>query len=534
MRNEIEDICKQYCAFVENNTLFSQEYRQKVETDIEERVRSLFQAQKPKIMVYGIYNSGKSTLVNAICKREVAEVADRPMTDQVTEYDAGKYILIDSPGINAPIQHEEIADRHLQGCHIILFVISSKGIFEDRVNYDKMWNLIKRGLPFYIVLNDRGATLPPKEKGVLRERALKEHNEELNNIKRKIIKNLITVSKMKDIGEKYDVIVLNAKRAWNGIVKENELLYQKSNISVLTGRIDAILDGSGALKQLLAPLSALEEIISGSESFLLAQSGEQDFAAKREIMNKKISFFREGFLADVQMSVEKQFDRLYNGCLGVGKAEMDEIWEEVCKDIEASYTNQIYPLNQYMRKAFAGLGLVIDDRCNISFAREDIIEENGKSIFGRNQQNNETKDNRGSKFGGSRNVFLESSGRREGSWLLDALLNLFKSKRKKEQEEFERLTREVDAFNAEASQRLEEDIRRHQDARTNANAVIDRMASQLRRELSDDIVEKFNRVMQIIDNKIREQGEQNEAIDAALEECRNLKARVYRLRRGIG
>lgn len=533
-QNEIKDICEQYGSFIEYSTLFTQEHRQKVKKDIEEKVLPLLQAQKPKIMVYGIYNSGKSTLVNAICKRAVAEVADRPMTDRITEYDEGRYTLIDSPGVNAPIQHEEIADRHLHGCHIILFVISSKGIFEDRVNYEKMWELIKRGLPFYIVLNDRGATLPPKEEKALREQTIREHNAELNNIKRKIIKNLMVVSKMEDVGEKYDVIVLNAKRAWNGIAKKNEILYQKSNISVLTARIDAILNGSGALKQLLAPLSALEEIINESESFLIAQSGGQDFATKRETMNKKISVFRESFLADIQLSVEKQFERLYNGCLGVGKIEMEEIWEEVCKDVENSYTNQIYQLNQYMRKAFEGLGLIIDDRCNISSTREEIVDEKGKNIFQKSQPNNATKDSFGKRFGGGRSTFVENTGRRDGIGLLDAFFNLFKSKRKKEQEEFERLTREVDAYNAEASQRLEEDIRRHQDARTNANAVIDKMASQLRIELSDNIRDKFDRVMRTIDDEIQAQGQRNEERDAALENFRDLKNRIYTLRRGIG
>jgi ribosome biogenesis GTPase A len=40
---------------------------------IEEKVIKLLDFEKPKVMVYGIYNSGKSTLINALCREEVAE-----------------------------------------------------------------------------------------------------------------------------------------------------------------------------------------------------------------------------------------------------------------------------------------------------------------------------------------------------------------------------------------------------------------------------------------------------------------------------
>lgn len=49
-------------------------------------------------MVYGIYNSGKSTLINALMRQEAAEMADRPMTDQISEFDRGEYVLVGFSG----------------------------------------------------------------------------------------------------------------------------------------------------------------------------------------------------------------------------------------------------------------------------------------------------------------------------------------------------------------------------------------------------------------------------------------------------
>ena len=117
----------------------------------EENVISLLDVGKPKVMVYGIYNSGKSTLINSLCREEVAETADRPMTAQIAEYDRGDYCLVDSPGVNAPIQHEIVTEDYVNKCHIILFVISSKGLFEDRANYEKLAKLIAKEIPFVIV-----------------------------------------------------------------------------------------------------------------------------------------------------------------------------------------------------------------------------------------------------------------------------------------------------------------------------------------------------------------------------------------------
>lgn len=541
-QDEVRDICGKYVALVDNPAIFTQEHIQKMKNGIRERVEPLLLAQKPKVMVYGIYNSGKSTLVNAICRREVAEVADRPMTSQIAEYDEGRYILIDSPGINAPIQHEEIADNNLRGCHIILFVISSKGIFEDQINYLKMLELIKKGLPFYIVLNERGAVLPPKEKGEkLREQAEREHREELNAIKRKIIKNLIKESGDEKIGEKYDVIVLNAKRAWNGIIKQNKQLYQKSNVSTLIDRIGNVLEGRGALKQLLAPLSALEEMIDESECILLTQTIGQDFAVKRRILCKEITLFREKILTDVKMIVERQFDSLYRGRLNKSVEDIDKVWEETYREIESSYRNLMIPLNKHMRESFSDLNLNIDDRCNVNIVREEAKkhEEYGRTDSSSGSRiGNRGILNEGQQFRETSEASAKKSVSGQGSDILSSfmkiILNALKSKHKKEREEYERLIREVEGFNNETSDRVEEEIRRRQDARTEVHSTIDKMSRQYRMELSKDMDEKFDKVLSIIDSAIQIKGQRDKKISDIRTEYKNLKSRIFDLRRRIG
>ena len=49
----------------------------------------------PRIMLYGVYNAGKSTLLNALLGREEASVADKPETYKLTAYSWNGYELLD-------------------------------------------------------------------------------------------------------------------------------------------------------------------------------------------------------------------------------------------------------------------------------------------------------------------------------------------------------------------------------------------------------------------------------------------------------
>ena len=60
-------------------------------------VQDMFEDKKNKpdasIMVYGVYNAGKSTLINALVGEEVAATDDVPLTDKITAYPCRKSLL---------------------------------------------------------------------------------------------------------------------------------------------------------------------------------------------------------------------------------------------------------------------------------------------------------------------------------------------------------------------------------------------------------------------------------------------------------
>ena len=74
-----------------------------------------------RMMVMGVPNSGKSTLVNALLKRKVAKTGDEPaITRQQSRFDLGDdMVLVDTPGLMWSIKHPDdglmLAASHVIG-----------------------------------------------------------------------------------------------------------------------------------------------------------------------------------------------------------------------------------------------------------------------------------------------------------------------------------------------------------------------------------------------------------------------------------
>lgn len=71
---------------------FEQGKFQEVAARFEEKKRN----PELSIMVYGVYNAGKSTFINALIGQEVAKTDDIPLTDKITAYPYQTYEILDT------------------------------------------------------------------------------------------------------------------------------------------------------------------------------------------------------------------------------------------------------------------------------------------------------------------------------------------------------------------------------------------------------------------------------------------------------
>ncbi len=121
--------------------------------DLREFVETRLAEKKLTIMVYGIFNSGKSTLINALLGQHKALVTSRPETKTVIPYEWDGFEIMDTPGIYAPPEFENVTREQLAKSDVVLFVMDSSSIFEERKVYDELLELIAKDKRLMIIVN---------------------------------------------------------------------------------------------------------------------------------------------------------------------------------------------------------------------------------------------------------------------------------------------------------------------------------------------------------------------------------------------
>ena len=118
-----------------------------------------------RLLLFGTYNAGKSTLINVLLGKEAARVGEVPTTAEVNRYTWEGIELLDSPGLDAPIEHEEVTEEILERTALMIFVLRQGAQDEEQV-YARLFQLLHEGKNVFLVLNHQA----PDEKILFRLR----------------------------------------------------------------------------------------------------------------------------------------------------------------------------------------------------------------------------------------------------------------------------------------------------------------------------------------------------------------------------
>ena len=127
------------------------------------KARAAVGQYEPHVVVYGRYNAGKSTLINALISEKgesIAKIADAPCTSKVDEYTWRDITFVDTPGIHAPIEHQRCAVTELKKATMVLFVVSTAGTFDEEEVIEELKSIIRSRVPVFIVINNKDGYTP--------------------------------------------------------------------------------------------------------------------------------------------------------------------------------------------------------------------------------------------------------------------------------------------------------------------------------------------------------------------------------------
>lgn len=313
----------------------------KIEKIIDEKLKN----PSCGIMLYGIYNAGKSTLINALLGKEVAAVSDRPETATIHHYEWLGYRIFDTPGVDAPAEHQEITEEHLSSVEVVIFVMSTNGAFDEVSIYDRLAEVIRNQKHLIIVLNDKTGVDEQNKHAILSQ---------VNN---NLIKALNGDSKAL---EKVPVVFLNARTALKGRLESKKILLKKSNIT----QLEAVIQEKMAQTSAFDSIRALAQICLPTVGELSnAIGGEFERSSEATLLEqiRQAELLRINFEMEVERAIARAMpamqdlvrDKLYEGTDDPAalKAEVvriaDQCSQNVLRDFQKaalSFTAAVGPL----------------------------------------------------------------------------------------------------------------------------------------------------------------------------------------------
>lgn len=285
-------------------------------------IKAAIDKSEPSLMFYGIYNAGKSSLLNAIFGEAVASVNDIPETHKIIKYPWGKYTLVDTPGLNGPIEDEQITVPEVKKHDIIMFVIDDSDNFDSDVITRKIVEILEAGKPCIIVINTKN----------------KSDTDRILGIKDKMYKN---IQSMSPVTQDYEFVAVDAASALKAKREDKEKLLEHSNIKELEYCISHKLASVGSIRILRVPLDMMialcDKIQSRAESEIDREDIRRLSKLQQDLFQCKDNISKE-FSVELRHMISRYEEQIYQQVSVDGRMTLsEEMCEKEILELERKY-----------------------------------------------------------------------------------------------------------------------------------------------------------------------------------------------------
>ena len=308
----------------------------------------------PTVMVFGIYNAGKSTFLNALIGETRAKMSDRPETSIVTSYEWNGFHLLDTPGIDAPSDHERVSREQLEKSDVILFVLGTDGGFEEKYVYREIVNIAQSSRLMMLIINNKNG--------------YNEGESSYREVYDKILANLNRAGKennLPNLVEDVQPHLVNAKSALKGKQEGKSNLVKKSRITEVSQSIEKLLMKSGTHQVVLVLRADVVKLIDSSLQKIDAlqfNAPNRRLSDSQEAIRLEKCRIAKSVINGIGV-VTNEFSRKFLTAVRArDELLMNSAFESACKAVENILEREITDANQRL----ISLGVSLNGVVNIS------------------------------------------------------------------------------------------------------------------------------------------------------------------------
>lgn len=299
------------------------------------------------IMVYGVYNAGKSTLINALLGAERAKVADRPETDSVSRYPWREFEILDTPGIDAPIRHEEVTREQLHAADVVIFVVNPLGVIEEAKTLSTLLDLVAREKKIVLVFNSKNPLEPMDA-------------ERLKDELRQRLQEMALQRGMPPVLQAIPILEVNAKSALRAKLEGKENLLARSGLPVLERDLYKFLSSIQQSELVVSFITRLNGFIDETIK-LLDEGGDSDSMAAIDRFYAELAQREISLRASLKALTEAKATFIEQRTFSAISSTPDHAQERVEQLIQKAGSEILSELEMELRRLTADASRLLDE-----------------------------------------------------------------------------------------------------------------------------------------------------------------------------